>query len=134
MILVESAALKEAWNADAEFQLAARYWDASLRLGIGDAPLCVQIAAGRVAEVRPSQTGDPVDLSIDGPDGEWERLLAPVPRPFYQSVYAASLHHGISVGGSPEDLFAYLAAVARMIDVLRTKVEIVPATSSESVS
>ena len=132
MTFVQPEALKDALNEDAEFLLAARYWDASLRLGIGQAPLCVRIAQGRVAEVRASEDGDPVDVSIEASEAEWERLLASAPQPFYQSLYGASVHHEVSLGGDPEDLFAYLAALTRMIDVMRAEAAIGHAAPSAS--
>jgi hypothetical protein len=124
VVEVPRAALRDALNDDAEFRHAARYWDASLRLGIGGESLCVRIEDGRVADVRPSASGDPVSVAIDGPVAEWEKLLAPVPRPFYQSVYAAAIHHGIQFSGDPVDMYAYLGAVTRLVDVLREQVEI----------
>jgi hypothetical protein len=129
---VQTEALKDALNEDAEFLLAARYWDASVRLGIGEAPLCVRIAQGRVAEVRASEGADPVDISIDGSEAEWQRLLASAPQPFYQSLYGASVHHDISLGGDSLDLFAYLGALTRMIDVMRAKAGIGLAAPSAS--
>ena len=115
-------ALRDALNSDFEFAHAARYWDASLRLGLGDAPLCVRIEGGRVVSVSPSKADDAVDVAIDGPTADWEALLAPVPRPFYQSVYAAAVHHEMALSGEPLDLYAYLAALNRMIDVMRERV------------
>lgn len=122
MLDVPCGALQAALNGDPEFQLAARYWDASLRLGIGGAPLRVRIEQGRVAEIGPADPEEAVDLAIDGPEAAWEKLLAAVPRPFYQSVYAAAVHHELSLSGDPLSLYAYLAALTRLIDVLRAEV------------
>jgi hypothetical protein len=123
MIEIPHEAVRDALNGDFEFRHAARYWDASVRLGIGDAPLCVRIVQGEVAEIRPWQTADTPDIGIDAPDSEWKELLAPVPRPFYQSLFAAAAHHGVVLSGDPMDSYAYMGALARMLDVIRGRVE-----------
>jgi hypothetical protein len=124
MLDVPCVALRDALNDDGEFRQAARYWDASLRLGIGGAPLYVRIEAGRVALVRPAVPDDPADVAIDGPAEEWEQLLAPVPRPFYQSIHAAATHHAIELSGDPLHSYAYLAALTRLIDVMRAQMAV----------
>ncbi len=117
-------ALRQALNDDPEFRYNARYWDASLRLGIGDQRLCVRIANGNVEAIRPWESDDPSDIGVDAATAEWEQLLAPVPRPFYQSLYAATLHHGFTLTGDEVETFAYMAALIRLLDVMRATVRI----------
>ncbi len=117
-------ALRRALNDDSEFRYSARYWDASLRLGIGEQRLCVRIANGKVDAIRPWEPDDTPDIGIDAATGEWEQLLAPVPRPFYQSLYAATLHHGFTLTGDDVESYAYMAALVRLLDVMRATVEI----------
>lgn len=124
MIEVPCDALRRALNDDAEFRYSARYWDASLRLGIGDERFCVRITNGGVDVIRPWEPDDSPDIGIDAAPGEWEQLLAPVPRPFYQSLYAATLHHGFTLTGDEVETYAYMAAVIRLIDVMRATVRI----------
>jgi len=108
-----------ALNGDFEFRHAARYWDASIRLGIGEQALCVRIARGLVEEVRPWSPDDRIDVGIDASESEWRQLLAPVPRPFYQSLFAAAVHHDVALSGDPLDSYAYLGALTRMLEVMR---------------
>ncbi len=116
--------VREVLNDDAEFRRAARYWDGSVRLGIGDAPFCLRLEQGRVEELRPWAVGDRSDVDITASEAEWERLLAPVPRPFYQSLAGAVMHHEVSLGGDVETSTVYTGALQRLLDVLRTHVTI----------
>ena len=124
MLDVPCDALRQALNDDPEFRYTARYWDASLRLGIGDDPLCITIADGNIEAVRPWEPGDTSDIGVDASTAEWEQLLAPVPRPFYQSLFAATIHHGFTLTGEDEDTYAYMAALIRLLDVMRETVRI----------
>jgi hypothetical protein len=121
---VPTGALRQALNDDPEFRYSARYWDASLRLGIGDQPLHLTVEDGRVEAIRPWQAGDSSDLGIDASREEWEELLAPLPRPFYQSLYGATVHHGFTLAGEDVEIYAYMAAVTRLIEVMRQTVRI----------
>lgn len=123
MIQIPCDVVRAALNEDFEFRHAARYWDASVRLGIGDQPLCVHIVQGEVTEIRPWSTTDSLDVGIDASTREWEQLLAPVPRPFYQSVSAAAIHHAVVLSGDPMESYAYMGALTRMLDVIRGRVE-----------
>jgi hypothetical protein len=123
VIQIPCDVVRAALNEDFEFRHAARYWDASVRLGVGDQPLCVRIVGGEVAEIRPWATADSLDVGIDAPAQEWEKLLAPVPRPFYQSLFAAAAHHEVVLSGDPMESYAYMAALTRMLDVIRGHVE-----------
>ena len=117
-------AIRQALNDDFEFRHAARYLDASLRLGIGEQPLCVRIAQGHVEELRPWRSDDPADVAIDASTEAWEKLLAAEPRPFYQSLFAAAEHHGVSLSGDPLTSFVYMAALTRMLDVMREQLDL----------
>lgn len=123
MIQIPCDSVRDALNADFEFRHAARYWDACIRLGIGDRPLCVRIVDGQVEEIRPWVQTDSLDVGIDASTQEWEKLLAPVPRPFYQSLFGAAAHHDVVLSGDPMDSYAYMGALTRMLDVIRARVE-----------
>jgi pimeloyl-ACP methyl ester carboxylesterase len=64
-------ALRDRLNADGEFLLKARYWDARLRLEIDDHRFNVVVRAGRVADFAPLITGGPIDVRISGPATAW---------------------------------------------------------------
>src|SRR5712691_9634989 len=51
-------------NADAEFQLKARYWDALVRLKIDDRPYDVRLRAGKVVEIVPSSESVKADTEL----------------------------------------------------------------------
>jgi hypothetical protein len=121
---VPHEALRRALNQDWEFRYSARYWDVLLRLGIGEQPLCVKVAQGEVETVRAWEPEDAPDISVDAATSEWEQLLAPVPRPFYQSLFAAALHHDFTITGDDVESHAYMAALVRLFDVMREAVEI----------
>jgi len=114
-------ALLDAINSDPEFQLAARYWNGSFRLGMGpDEAYVFRIRDGRVVDVnRQPTTFDAWDFEIGGPADGWKQLLSDVPPPFYQDVASAVLRHGFTLGGDVESFFAYHGALRRLIDVMR---------------
>ena len=64
-------ALRGRVNADGEFLLKARYWDARLRLEIGDRPFNATITRGRVAELTPASAPGAADVRIAGPTAAW---------------------------------------------------------------
>jgi pimeloyl-ACP methyl ester carboxylesterase len=69
-VVLDSGALRERINADGEFRIAARYWDARVRLDIGETPFDVTIRNGTVAEIV--QPGRGVyDVRLAGPVSTW---------------------------------------------------------------
>jgi hypothetical protein len=118
---VNQAALLEAINADPEFQLAARYWNGSFRLGMGAAEAVLfRVRDGRLVDLNRQPTPfDAWDFEISGPAEGWEQILSAVPKPFYQDVASAIFRHGFNLGGDLESYFAYHAALRRVIDVMR---------------
>ena len=111
--------VQETANADAEFRRHARFWNATIRLGIGSRKLKLRIENGAVVGIERWFGAIAVDLAIDASVDDWQELLATVPRPFYQDLYAAAIHHGFDVAGDAEDYCAYYPAVRRLIDIMR---------------
>jgi hypothetical protein len=91
--------LPDAANRDGEFRIAARFWDCTLRIDEGGRGNTIQIENGRITAVEPAGAGTSWDLRIAAPAEEWEKLLARVPRPFYQDLYGAVMHHGFGLEG-----------------------------------
>jgi hypothetical protein len=121
MDVVPIERLREAANDDAEFRIAARFWDAVLRIGVDDAGTLIRIRDGCIEEITPEL---PIgmstwDFSISAPATEWRHFLEPVPRPFYQDLWGASLYHGFRVEGNLETFYPYYAAVRRMFELMR---------------
>ena len=109
-------------NADAEFAQLARFWTATVRLGVGGPGgkrFKLRIQDGRIATLERWLGGIAVDLAIDAPEADWRALLAATPRPFYQDLYAAAIHHGFQVAGDAEHYCAYYPALRRLIELMR---------------
>jgi hypothetical protein len=106
--------------ADGEFRLMARYWDGSLRLDLGGEVLSFTVSAG---QLRPAP--DPVSvpagrgaIGLSAPTEVWEKILAPVPPPFFNDIMPAQ-GAGLVREGDPETYWQYYPAVRRLVDLLR---------------
>jgi hypothetical protein len=119
MALIDWTGLADRVNADGEFQLAARFWDATLRLDVGPESQRLRLEGGALREVSPCAPDAECDVFISAPAGEWERLLEPTPRPFYQDLLAAQAHHGIELNPDLLDFAAYYPALRRLVEILR---------------
>ena len=122
MSVVPIETLRDVANDDAEFRIAARFWEAVLRIGVDDAGTLIRIRDGRIEEVAPEL---PIgmsswDFSISAGAEQWRRFLEPVPEPFYQDLWGASLYHGFRVEGNLETFYPYYAAVRRMFELMRS--------------
>lgn len=110
-------------NADPEFRIAARFWNAALLIREGESGHVVRIRDGEVAEITPwlPALGPSTSwsVSISAPSEEWARFLEPEPRPFYQDLWGASLHHGFRIEGDMEGLYPYYPAVRRLLELVR---------------
>ena len=120
MHLADPTRLQQSANADPEFRLAARYWNATLSLESSSRALRVEIADGQVTSCRESATARPATITVIGPDEGWAKFLAPVPRPFYQDLLGGCVqHHGFQVAGDILSLSAYYQASTRLFAVMR---------------
>jgi len=108
---------------DGEWRIAARMWNAVLRLDVDQVAHLLRIENGKLVNHTAAPASDPaatpytVRVAATG-DG-WRELLAPVPRPFYQDLYGAMTRHGFTAGGDFESFFAYYPAVRRLVELLR---------------
>jgi len=118
--LADPARLQAGANADPEFRLAARYWNATLSLESPASALRVEIADGQVASCRESVAGQPATITVVASDDGWQQFLAAVPRPFYQDLLGGCVqHHGFTVAGDMLALSAYYQATQRLFAVMR---------------
>ena len=108
-------------NADGEFRIAARDWNAHIALRCGASTRVVHIAGGRVANVAPPSEGEAPSLCIAAPEDDWARFLEPLPRPFYQDLWAAWVHHEFDITGDVAGMYAYYPALRRLLELLREK-------------
>ena len=122
MSLINVDAFVRAANDDPEFAIAARYWDTTLKLTMGESKYMVFVADGRIAGIdsAPALMEDwDYDFCISAPLEEWEKLLQPVPPPFYQALLPAVLLHGFDFGGDFQTFCSYYRAFSRLIEIMR---------------
>jgi pimeloyl-ACP methyl ester carboxylesterase len=99
------AALRDRLNADGEFRLKARYWDALIQLEVGDRPFQVAVANGQVATVAAADRARRPDVRIAGPEAAWKRGF---------------VARGLTVEGDRvRQVMPYRAAILRLIAVVR---------------
>jgi len=108
-------------NADGEFALHARFWNATVKLRVGQATYRMAVRDGKLTECAPWLGTVACDLSIEADEADWANLLEPMPKPFYQDLYAATIHHGFSVAGDTLDYCAYYPALRRLIELMRAE-------------
>ncbi len=113
--------LPAAANEDGEFAIAARLWDADILLVSGAQAVRLAVRGGAMTEVTASSAGATAPVRIAGPPEGWEKLLRPVPPPFYQDLFGAAAHHGFTIEGAIEDVYPYYPALRRLIEILRTE-------------
>jgi hypothetical protein len=106
-------------NDDGEFRLHARFWNTRMRFEIGNKRLRIDVHDGVLSEPEPWFGGMAANLDVAAPEGEWNALLARVPKPFYQDLQAATVHHGFRVTGDTRHYCAYYPALRRLIELMR---------------
>lgn len=116
--MLDWQALPDRVNADPEFRLAARSWSARLRLDVGDDSRRLRFEDGVLAEVEPCAADAPCELFVGASAADWEELLAPTPRPFYQDLFGAGLQHGVRLPEDPLEYAAYYPALRRLVQLL----------------
>ncbi len=109
---------------DPEFRLAVRHWTATVRLDIGNESHAIRVADGQIAGVAASTNSAPCAVSISAPPEAWEKMLQPIPPPFYQDLFAAGAHHGVILNGDLLDVAAYYPALRRLMEILREPPEV----------
>ena len=117
--LLDFSALAQRANADGEFALHARFWNATIRLDVGRSRYRLDVRDGIVADCTPWLGSIACDLTIGADETEWGRLLEAIPKPFYQDLYAATVHHGFTVSGDQLNYCAYYPALRRLVELMR---------------
>jgi hypothetical protein len=102
-------------NADPEFRYTARFWNATLRIDVGASSVQVKIQDGAVASVASCAATAACDLFVGGTESDWRELLSATPRPFYQDLYGAAIHHGVRIPEDPVVYAAYYPALRRLL-------------------
>jgi hypothetical protein len=117
--VLDWATLVHRANDDGEFRLHARFWNARLRVAIGDKAMRLDVRDGVLAPPAPWFGGMAANLDVSAPESDWREMLAAVPRPFYQDLQAATVHHGFHVAGDTKHYCAYYPALRRLIELMR---------------
>ena len=125
-VLLDFSKLPARANADGEFALHARFWTATVKLRVGPSNYRVAVRDGKLTECAPWFGGMACDLAIEADESEWVNLLEPMPKPFYQDLYAATIHHGFSVAGDTLDYCAYYPALRRLVELIRAERQLTP--------
>lgn len=110
--------LRQRVNQDGEFRFAARAWDATLRLDMGETSQRLRFEDGRLADLAPCAVDAPCDLFVGASEDQWRELLAPIPRPYYQDLFGAALAHGVRLPEDPLAYAAYYPALRRLMQLL----------------
>jgi len=111
----------EALNLDPEFVMTARHWTTNIKLFVGDDPYFIDVVDGTVTRFSDTASGfDTYSILIGGPVDAWERILAEVPKPFYQDFWSAFMRHDFTLDGDLKSLYPYHPALRRMSEILRS--------------
>lgn len=118
------AARAEAWrrsiNSDGEFKLKSRDMALNLSVQIGEERRLLKFRDGELVSIaRFMALAEPIDVTVKGTAEFWSKLLAKVPPPRFQNLYAGVRFGTCEVSGNGELYFAYYAAITRMIEALR---------------
>jgi hypothetical protein len=114
--------LDSAANDDPEFRIAARLWNGAVRLALGEDAHVIRVKDGQIASIVPDAEGAGAwDVSISAPAEDWDRFLDPVPKPFYQDLWGATIHHGFEMTGDLEALLPYYPAMRRLFELMRAR-------------
>ena len=103
--------------ADGEFRLAARYWTGTLTIDLGGRTVAFALTDGEIEAIDVAAVGE-YHIGLAAPREVWEKVLAPVPPPFFNDIMPARAF-GLRVIGDDETLWQYYPAVRRLIDLLR---------------
>jgi hypothetical protein len=112
---------QRALNDDTEFRIAGRYWDGSLRFEFGPDVCRLRLSGGAVVAIDDIAVAAGVgDVVVKAPVEDWAKLLEPIPPPFYQEFYPASMHHGFRLEGDHDYIWPYYWALRRSAEILRS--------------
>ena len=116
--MIDWSALDERLRTDPEFQLSSRHWTATLRLDVGEHSRSLRFEEGTLAESGASDAGAEADVFIRASEATWRELLALTPRPFYQDLVGAQIHHGVELPRDQVAYAAYYPALRRLVQLM----------------
>jgi hypothetical protein len=119
MTSFDTQAITSAANSDGEFRLAARLWNADIRLEVGADAYLLRMRKGLIDEFSEADASK-WDVKISAPESDWRELLKPIPKPFYQDLMAAMTRQDFKVEGGLLGFNPYYRAMCRLFELMRT--------------
>lgn len=122
MPFFDGPAAIEAANGDGEFKLAARLWNADVRLEVGAEASVVRVRDGRIVAFAPVDWANRAaghDVCISAPESDWRELLKPVPKPFFQDLMSAVSRQDFKLEGDVVSFYPYYRAINRLFELMR---------------
>lgn len=114
---INTQRLVEVANADGEFLLQARLWNARINVACDADAFALTIVQGRITHAA-AGTQD-AEVRISGSRAGWDEMLKPIPKPFFHDLRAAAAHHGFTLAGDVLHTAAYFPAIRRLIELMR---------------
>ena len=123
-LVIPVEAVRDGVNNDAEFVIAARFWNARIRFYTNEADeYFMEIRDGRVASFQEGSDGYMAStIYVGGPRATWRDILSPVPVRFCNDFFPAAIHRGMRLGGDLSSLYAYYGALQRILAVMRQEI------------
>jgi hypothetical protein len=118
MALFDPDAIISAANADGEFKLAARLWNADIRFDVGSDIYLMRMRDGRITDFSRNNAAQ-YDVKISAPEDDWRELLKQVPKAFYQDLMGATTRHGFRIEGDLLAFSPYYRATNRLFELMR---------------
>jgi len=121
MSTIDTEAALQRAKSHPSFLLAARYWTACVAFDIGDVRYLLEVVDGvpRAFWRADAHAGD-YDLRVFGSVEGWDKLLTPVPPPFFDHVSYGSARKDLGVEGDVVTAVGpYFAAIQEFVAVLR---------------
>jgi hypothetical protein len=118
MALIDVETVVRDGMSDPEFRREMRFFDGRIKVGVAGDQTTLSFADGALAGVEGEVPNADCKIVIDGTREQWENLLAPYPKPFYQCLQTTAVKHGLKLSATNET-FAYLPALNRLVVLLR---------------
>lgn len=117
MSVIATEELYQRCSADAEFQMASRYWTGGVRLEVGEALLGLSLDDGHLQPKVPE--AGPGVVTISGPVAIWDKVRSDNPPRFLNDINIATGKGGLSRSGDRLIWWQYLPAIQRIVELLR---------------
>lgn len=107
-------------NADAHLVNRGRYLTTTFLLEVGDDGYLIQVAEGRIANVKPGPFVSPSwSFALRAPREAWEKFWQPVPPPGYNDLIALSKYRRLLIEGDVRIFMTHLRYFKDMMATLR---------------